>query len=152
MPRVHRQIVVPTVSRALPHDPGGKISGLHVHAMSIVFGAQFLRPADPSNAQYVGAVERAMGLMEDARDCWLWRDDMESAGRASGTLAAFALELDRFGDALRWLARARKELGPAAEEDIAHNFSFVLEHVEDEFQKALQHSALQAWRGQRESN
>jgi hypothetical protein len=151
MPRVHRQIVVPTVTRALPHDPGGQISGLHVKAMSIVFGAQFLRPADPSNAQYVGAVERATGLMEDARQCWLWRNDLDSAGRASAALSAFAFELDRVGDALRWMARAQKELGPEHEEHVAHNFWFILLHVEEEFNKALLQSALQAWRGARAS-
>jgi hypothetical protein len=151
MPSVHLQFVVPTVTRELPHDPGCEISGMHVQAMSIVFGAQFLRPADPSNAQYVGAVERDMGLMEDARECWLWRNDLDSAGRASGALAGFALELDRFGDALRWLTRARKELGPAAEKDVAHNFSFVLVYVEDEFKTALQQAVLQAWRGARAS-
>ena len=90
--------------------------------------------------------------MEDARECWLWRNDLDIAGRTLGALAGFALELDRFGDALRWLARARKELGPAAEKDVAQNFSFVLEHVEDEFKTALQQSALQAWRGEPASN
>jgi hypothetical protein len=155
MPRVHRQIVVPTVTRAMPHDPGGEISGLHVKAMSIVFGAQFLRPADPSNAQYVGAVERAIGLMEDARQCWLWRNDLDSAGRASAALSAFAFELDRVGDALRWMARAQKELGPEFgpehEDQVAHNFLVILLHVEEEFNKALQQAALQAWRGVRAS-
>ena len=149
MPRVHRQIVVPTVTRELPHDPGGQISGLYVQAMSIVFGAQFLRPADPSNARYVGAVERAMGLMEDTRDCWLWRNDQDSAGRASAALSAFAFELDRVGDALRWMARAHKELGPEHEEQVAHNFLFILLHVQEEYDKALQQAALQAWRGAR---
>jgi len=151
MPRVHRQIVVPTVTRALPHDPGGQISGLYVQAMSIVFGAQFLRPADPSNARYVGAVERAMGLMEDTRDCWLWRNDQDSAGRASAALSAFAFELDRVGDALRWMARAHKELGPEHEEQVAHNFLIILLHVQEEYDKALQQAALQAWRGARAS-
>ena len=149
MPRVHRMLLVPKVTQALPHDPDGKLVAMHVKAMSIVWGAQFLQPADPSNAQYVGAVERAMVLMEDARKSWLECGDMHRAGNASAVRAGFALELDRFGDALRWLARARKELGPAGEKDIANNFSFVMEHVEDEYETALQQVALQAWRGVR---
>jgi len=56
-----------------------------------------------------------MGLMEDARKCWLPLGDQESAGRASASLAGFALELERFGDALSWLARARNERGLHAE-------------------------------------
>jgi hypothetical protein len=150
MPRVHLQIVVPTVTRELPHDPGGEISGMHVQAMSIVFGAQFLRPADPSNAQYVGVVERAMGLMEDARECWLWRNDLDTPGgrraRSRGLRSSSTDSATRSGG---WCAR--KELGPAAEKDVAHNFSFVLVHVEDEFKTALQQAALQAWRGARAS-
>ena len=145
MPRVHQQMKVP-IARELAHDPGGKISGLHVEALAVVFGAQFLRPADPSNALYVSSVQRAIGLMEDARDCWLARGDQESAGIAAGDLAGFALELDRFGDALRWLVRARKELGPAQADDVAKNFSFVLAHVQDDYETALQRGVLLAWR------
>jgi hypothetical protein len=48
MPRVHRQLVVPRNVKPLHHDAGGKVSDLHVEAMAVVFGAQFLSPADPS--------------------------------------------------------------------------------------------------------
>jgi len=139
-------MMVPKITRVLPHDPDGKISGLHVEAMAIVFGAQFLRPPDPSNSRYVFAVEHAIGLIEDTRECWLPRGDQESAGRASAALAGFALELDRFGVTLRWLERTPKEPGPEHEKDVAQNFSFVLAHVEDEYETALQQAVLQAWR------
>jgi hypothetical protein len=141
-----RQMMVPKITRVLPHDPDGKISGLHVEAMAIVFGAQFLRPADPSNSRYVFAVEHAIWLTEDAQECWLPRGDQESAGRASAALAGFALELDRFGDTLRWLTCARKEPGLEHDKEVGHNFSFVLAHVEDEYETTLQQSVLQAWR------
>ena len=140
------QMMVPKITRVLPHDPDGKISGLHVEAMAIMFGAQFLRPPDPSNSRYVFAVEHAIGLIEDAHECWLPRGDQESAGRASAALAGFALELDRFGNSLRWLARTRKEPGQEHEKDVTQNFSFVLAHVEDEYETTFQQSVLQAWR------
>ena len=146
MPRVHLQMPMPDVRPELPHDPGGKIFGLYAEAMSIVFGAQFLRPADPSNARYVASVERAIGLVEDARLYWVAHGDQDGAGRLSGVLAGFAMELDRFGDALRWLARARKELGSAHEKHVAQNFSFVLAYVNDEHATALQREVLRAWR------
>lgn len=146
MPRMHLQMPVPDSRPEQPHDPDGKIFGLYTEAMSIVFGAQFLRPADPSNARYVSSVERAIGLVEDARLKWLAHGDQDSAGRSSGALAGFAMELDRFGDALRWLARARKELGPANEKHVAVNFSCVLAYVNDEHATALQREVLRAWR------
>ena len=56
---------------------------LHVEAMAVVFGAQFLSPADPSNVQYVCAAagdsvhrERARGLAG--------RADGSAAGRRQG--------------------------------------------------------------------
>jgi hypothetical protein len=53
------------------HDPGGKLHELHVQAMAVVFVAQFLRSADPSNAQYVCAVQKGISCMEQERTGWL---------------------------------------------------------------------------------
>jgi hypothetical protein len=72
--------------------------------------------------------------------------DKEGAGKAAVALAGFALELDRFGAALRWLAVARKELGAVHEDTVAQNVAFVLAHVEDEYETALQRVVLEAWR------
>ena len=148
MPRVHRQLVVPQKIKPLAHDVGGKLSDLHVEAMAVVFGAQFLRPADPSNAAYVRAVERAIACTENARAGWLAvrtpqmpAGDREGAGKSAVALAGFALELDRLGDALRWLSKARKELGPAHKGTIAQNLDYVLAHV-DEARNPARNTAL----------
>jgi hypothetical protein len=153
MPRVHRTLVVPQGVTPLAHDPGGKLSDLHLEALSVLFGAQFLRPADPSNPTYLRAVERAIACTENARAGWLAvrtdampAGDKEGAGKAAVALAGFALELDHFGAALRWLMVARKELGAVHEGTVAQNVAFVLAHVEDEYETALQRVVLEAWR------
>jgi hypothetical protein len=153
MPRVHRQMLLPQNVKPLPHDAGGKLSDLHVEAMAMVFGAQFLRPADPSNQAYVWALERAIACTKTAREGWLAvrtealpAGDKEGAGKAAVALAGFALELDKFGDALRWLARARTELGPAHEGTVAQNLAYVLAHVDEEYETTLQRDVLKAWR------
>jgi sugar phosphate isomerase/epimerase len=152
MPRVHRQLVVPQKIKPLPHDVGGKLSDLHVEAMAVVFGAQFLRPANPSNAAYVRAVERAIACTENARAGWLAvrtpqmpAGDREGAGKSAVALAGFALELDRLGDALRWLSKARKELGPAHKGTIAQNLDYVLAHVDEASNTALLRKVFEAW-------
>ena len=154
MPRVHRTLIVPQGVQALPHDTGGKLSDLYVEALATVFGAQFLRPADPSNPTYVRAVERAIMCTKNARAGWLAvrteampMGDNEGAGKAAMALAGFALELDRLGVALRWLTAARKELGPAYADEVKRNTTFVLAHIEDAFETELQLMLLQAWRG-----
>jgi hypothetical protein len=146
-------MLLPKDVTSLPHDPGGKLSDLHVEAVAMVFGAQFLKPADPSNQCYVWAFERAIVCTKNAREGWLSvrteslpDGDKESAGKAAVALSGFALELDKFGDALRWLVRARKELGPAHEGTVGENLSYVLVHVEDQFEKTLKLNVLKAWR------
>jgi len=153
MPRVHRAVVVPREVTPLAHDPGGKLSDLHLEALSVLAGAQKLEPADPSNATYLRAVQRAIACTENARAGWLAvrseampAGDKEGAGKAAVALAGFALELDRFGAALRWLTVARKELGTVHEGMVAQNVSFVLAHVEREYESALQRGVLRAWR------
>jgi hypothetical protein len=153
MPRVHRTLVVPQGVTPLAHDPGGKLSDLHLEALSVVFGAQSMRPADPSNPTYRRALERAIACTENARAGWLAvrteampAGDKEGAGKAAVALAGFALELDRFGGALRWLTVARKELGAVHAGTVAQNVAFVLAHVEDEYERALQRVVLQGWR------
>jgi hypothetical protein len=153
MPRVHRGVVVPQGVTPLAHDPEGTMSELHLEALSMLFWAQFLVPADPSNPTYLRAVERAIACTEDARAGWLAvrteampAGDREGAGKAAVALAGFALELDRFGAALRWLTVARRELGAAHEDTLANNVAFVLEHMEDEYEAALLRAALEAWR------
>jgi hypothetical protein len=145
MPRVHRALLVPQASKPLAHDEGGKLRELHVQAMAVVFGAQSMQPADPSNPAYVSAVERAIACCEKERAGWLAvrtkempEGDREGAGKSSVALAGFALELDKFGDALRWLARARKELGPAHADTVVENLAYVLAHVDLEFETTLQ--------------
>ena len=154
MPRVHRTLMCPRDVQPLPHDTGGKLSDLHVEALAIVFGAQFLRPADPTNPAYVRALERSIMCTKNARAGWLAvrteampAGDKEGAGKAAMALAGFALELDRFGAAMRWLTAARKELGPAYEDEVERNTTFVLLHIEDAFERELQRMLLQAWRG-----
>jgi hypothetical protein len=153
MPRVHRALVVPQEVTPLAHDPGGKLSDLHLEALSVLSGAQKLRPADPSNPTYLRAVQRAIACTENARAGWLAvrteampAGDKEGAGKAAVALAGFALELDRFGAALRWLTVARKELGTVHEGMVAQNVAFVLAHVEYEYETALQRVVLHAWR------
>jgi len=72
--------------------------------------------------------------------------DVEGAGKAAMALAGFALELDFMGDALRWLAKARKELGPAHKGTVALNVAYVLAHIEQEYETTLQREVLKAWR------
>jgi hypothetical protein len=141
MPRVHRQMLLPQNMEPLAHDVGGKLRDLHVKAMAVVFGAQFLNPADPSNPAYVSKLERAIALVEQERTGWLQvrtadfpAGDVEGAGKAAMALAAFALELDRLEDALRWLARAEHELGEEHKSDVEQNMHFVLLHVKQEHQ------------------
>jgi hypothetical protein len=153
MPRVHRALLVPQCMKPLPHDKGGELRQLHVQAMAIVFGAQHLNPADPSNPAYVSKLERAIACCEKERAGWLAvrteqmpAGDKEAAGKSCVALAGFALELDKFGDALRWLARARKELGQAHANLVLQNLTYVLAHVELEFEATLQRHVFKAWR------
>ena len=152
MPRVHRQMLLPQNMEPLAHDVGGKLRDLHVKAMAVVFGAQFLNPADPSNPAYVSKLERAIALVEQERTGWLQvrtadfpAGDVEGAGKAAMALAGFALELDRIGDALRWLTKARKELGQAHEDTIAKNLDDVLEIVDDVIETELLRDVLSTW-------
>jgi hypothetical protein len=152
MPRVHRQMLLPRNVKPLPHDVGGKLSDLHVEALAMVSGAQFMSPADPSNPSYVWALERAIACTKSARAGWLAvrteampAGDMEGAGKAAVALAGFALELDRLGDAMRWLTRSRKELGSVYEPIVAQNLEYALAHVEEEYETALQRAVLKAW-------
>ena len=157
MPRVHRAMLVPQALKPLAHDKDGELRQLHVQAMAIVFGAQNLNPADPSNPAYVSKLERAIACCEKERAGWLAvrteempAGDKEGAGKCCVVLSGFALELDKFGDALRWLARARKELGPAHEGTVAQNMAYVLAHVDEEYEKeyetTLQRDVFKAWR------
>jgi len=152
MPRVHREMLLPQNVKPLPHDAGGKLSDMHVEAMAMVFGAQFMHPADPSNPAYVWALERAIAVTKTAREGWLAvrtealpAGDTEGAGKAAVALAGFALELDNLSDALRWLARARKELGPAHEQTVAQNLAFVLLHVDNELDSGLTKDVFNTW-------
>ncbi len=152
MPRVHRHMLLPRDVKPLPHDVGGKLSDLHVEALAMVFGAQFLGPADPSNPAYVWALERAITCTKSARAGWLAvrtealpAGDVEGAGKAAVALAGFYLELDRLGEAMSWLACARKELGPAHEDTVAQNLEYVLAHVDEEYGATLQRDVFAAW-------
>jgi hypothetical protein len=152
MPRVHRQVLLPQNVKPLPHDVGGKLSDLHVEALAMVVGAQFLGPADPSNPAYVWALERAITCTKSARAGWLAvrtealpAGDVEGAGKAAVALAGFYLELDRLGEAMSWLACARKELGPAYENMVVQNLECVLAHVEQEYEATLQRDVFAAW-------
>ena len=65
------------------------------------------------------------------------------------TLAGFALELDRFGAALRFLTTVRKDLLPQYRQytgDIVMNIDFVLAHIDEEYETDLHQRKLQAWR------
>ena len=150
-------MLVPQDLKPLAHDKGGELRQLHVQAKAIVFGAQHLKPADPSNPAYVSKLERAIACCEKERAGWLAvrteempAGDKEGAGKCCVVLSGFALELDKFGDALRWLARARKELGPAHEGTVAQNMAYVLAHVDEEyeleFETTLQRNVFNAWR------
>lgn len=152
MPRVHRQMLLPRGVKPLPHDAGGKLSDLHVEALAMVFGAQFMSPADPSNPSYVWALERAIACTKNARAGWLAvrtealpAGDAEGAGKAAVALAGFALELDHLGDAIRWLTRARKELGAAYQPMVAQNLAYALANVEEQYETALQRDVFAAW-------
>ncbi len=152
MPRIHRNMLLPKDVKSLPHDAGCKLSDLHVEAVAMVFGAQFMKPADPSNRSYVWAFERAIACTKSAREGWLAvrtetlpAGDKESAGKAAVALSGFALELDEFGDALRWLVRARKELGPAHEGTVAENLDYVLAHVDDVNDKEMLRDVWDTW-------
>ena len=68
---------------------------------------------------------------------------MQGAGKAAMTLAAFALELDRMGDALRWLTRAMHELGEEYESVVEGNMDFVIAHVKDDYQQVFPFSEHQ---------
>ncbi len=145
-------MLLPRAVEPLPNDAGGRLSDLHVEALAMVFGAQAMRPADPSNPAYVWALERAIACTKNARTGWLAvrtealpAGDMEGAGKAAAALAGFALELDRLGDAMRWLARARKELGVAYEPTVAQNLAYALARVEEEYETTLQRDVFAAW-------
>jgi len=153
MPRVHRQILVPQDMQPLPHDVGGKLCKLHLDAMARMFGAQFLKPANPTNPAYVRAVEAAIACLHKARAGWLQvrtaefpAGDVEGAGTAAMALAGFALELDRMGDALRWLARAEHELGDKHESAVEQNMDFVLSHVEQEYETYWLRENFKVWK------
>ena len=152
MPRVHRAMLVSQNLQPLPHDVGGNLRKLHIDALARVFGAQHLQPADPTNPIYVSAVESAIALVEQERTGWLHvrtedfpAGDMQGAGKAAMTLASFALELDRIGDALRWLTKGRKELGQAHQDTIAKNLDDVLEIVDDVIETELLRDVLSTW-------
>jgi hypothetical protein len=152
MPRVHRVMLVPQGLQPPAHDTGGKLTNLHVKAMAVVFGAQHLKPADPSNPAYVLALERVIACLQTARAGWLAvrtevmpAGDKECAGKYAIALAGFALELDRLGDAVRWLSKARKELGPAHEGTIAQNLDYVLTHVDHVHNTALVRDVWDTW-------
>ena len=153
MPRVHRQMSVPTNMKPLDHDPQGRLSGFHVEALSIVFGAQFLQPPDPSNPQYVRAMLRAIACTENARAGWLAirspkypAGDKEGAGKSAVAIAGFEMELERLGNAMRWLITARKELGYAFTNELDRNVNFVLAHIDDAYEIELQRLVLISWR------
>jgi len=152
MPRVHRQMLVPQDMQPLPHDVGGKLRDLHLDAMARMFGAQFLKPADPTNPAYVCAVEAAIAGLQKARAGWLEvrtadfpAGDVEGAGKAAMALAGFALELDRMGDALRWLVRAEHELGEEHQTSVEQNLDFVLVHVEHEYETYVLRENFNTW-------
>ena len=156
MPRVHKQMLAPQ-SMPLPHDPGGKLHQLQVQAMSVVFGAQYLPVADPSDAEYRSAVHKGISCMEQARAGWLavrtgaagevlQNGDLEGAGRCAVALAGFSLELDLCGAALRWLTKARKELGRTGALEVTKNTEFVLLLIDAAFEEKLLRELLQAWR------
>jgi hypothetical protein len=137
----------------LPHDVGGNLRKLHVDALGRVFGAQHLQPADPTNPIYVSAVQSAIALVEQERTGWLHvctedlpTGDMQGAGKAAMTLAAFALELDRMGDALRWLTRAMHELGEEYESIVESNMDFVIARVQDDYETTLLRESFETWR------
>jgi len=141
MPRVHRQMSVQQAMQPLAHDVDGKLRDLHLDAMARMFGAQFLKPANPTNPAYVRAVEAAIACLLKERAGWLQvrsaefpAGDVVGAGTSAMALAGFALELDRMGDALRWLARAEQELGEKHKSEVEQNMNFVLLHVEQEYE------------------
>jgi len=136
----------------LAHDVGGKLRDLHLDAMARMFGAQFLKPADPSNPAYVRAVEAAIACLHKARAGWLLvrteefpAGDVKGAGTAAMALAGFALELDRIGDALRWLVRAKHELGKQHASAVKQNMDFVFLHVENDYETSLLREIFEAW-------
>jgi hypothetical protein len=69
--------------------------------------------------------------------------DREGDGKAVFTLSGFALELDSFEDAMRWLAVARKELEPKHEDTVAQNLAYVLAHMDEDYETELQRVVLQ---------
>jgi hypothetical protein len=102
-------------------------------------------------------VEKAIACCTQERAGWLAvrtpkfpHGDKEGAGKAAMTLAGFALELDRFGAALRFLTTVRKDLLPQYRQytgDIVMNIDFVLAHIDDEeYETDLHQRKLQAWR------
>jgi len=120
--------------------------------MARMFGAQFLKPANPTNPEYVRAVEAAIACLHKARAGWLQvrsaefpAGNVEGAGKAAMALAGFALELDRMGDALRWLMRAEHELGDDHESTVEQNLDFVLLHVEQEYESILLRENFKVW-------
>jgi len=121
--------------------------------MARMFGAQFLRPANPTNPEYVRAVEVGIACLHKARAGWLQvrtaefpAGDVEGAGKSAMALAGFALELDRMGDALRWLSRAEHELGEEHESSMQQNLDFVLVHLEHEYETYLLRDNFKMWK------
>ena len=106
--------------------------------------------ADPSNVQYVCALQRAIACTENARAGWLAvrtaalpAGDREGDGKAAFALSGFALELDRFEEAMRWLAVARKEVEPKHEDTVSQNLAYVLVHMDEGYETELQRVVLQ---------
>jgi len=102
--------------------------------------------------EYVRAVEAAIACLHKARAGWLHvrtaefpAGDVEGAGKAAMALAGFALELDRFADALRWLARAEHELGEEHESSVEQNLDFVLVHLEQEYETSFLRENFKVW-------
>jgi len=146
-------MLLPQNMQPLQHDVGGQLRDLHMDAMARMFGAQFLKPANPSNPEYVRAVEGSIACLHKARSGWLQvrtaelpAGDVEGAGKAAMALAGFALELDRLGDALRWLARAEHELGEEHESAVEQNMDFVLLHVEQEYETYWLRENFKVWK------
>jgi hypothetical protein len=142
--------------RRLQHDEGGVLQAMQINARAKVFGAQFLRPADPSNPAYCAAIEEAIDITAGEMLGWLEirteampAGDLEGAGSAALALSSFYMELDLFGGALFSLVTARRHFRHMHCYAVENNIDFVMLHVEDAFEMDLLRCAFVCWVEQR---
>ena len=71
-------------------------------------------------------------------------------GKAAVALSGMYVEIDKLGAGIRWLARAREELGEEYAPTVEQNMHQVLLYVEEAYESELLCAAFGGWKSQAE--